>query len=48
MIAAIRKAAGNLHIKVRRLPWTLISLASPSVPLFHELVEMREDANWHE
>jgi hypothetical protein len=41
MIAAIRKAAGNPDIKVRKLPWPLMRLLSPFVPLFRELVEMR-------
>jgi nucleoside-diphosphate-sugar epimerase len=41
MIAAIRKAAGNPDIKMRKLPWLLMRLLSPFVPLFRELVEMR-------
>jgi nucleoside-diphosphate-sugar epimerase len=41
MIDAIRTAAGNPTIKVRRLPWWLIRLLSPVVPLFRELTEMR-------
>ena len=41
MIAAIRKAAGNPDITVRKLPWPLMRLLSPVVPLFRELVEMR-------
>ena len=41
MIAAIRKAAGNPNIKVGKTPWTLMRLASPFVPLFGELIEMR-------
>jgi nucleoside-diphosphate-sugar epimerase len=41
MIAAIRKAAGNPEIKVRKLPWLLMRLLSPFVPLFRELLEMR-------
>jgi nucleoside-diphosphate-sugar epimerase len=41
MINAIRRAAGNSNIRVRRLPWPLILLLSPMVPLFHELAEMR-------
>jgi nucleoside-diphosphate-sugar epimerase len=41
MISAIRKAAGNPDIKVRKLPWLLLRLLSPFVPLFRELVEMR-------
>jgi nucleoside-diphosphate-sugar epimerase len=41
MIAAIRKAAGRLDITVRSLPWLVIRLLSPFVPLFAELAEMR-------
>ena len=41
MIAAIRKAAGNPEIKVRKLPWLLMRLLSSFVPLFRELLEMR-------
>lgn len=41
MIDAIRRSAGNPGIKVRRMPWHLMRLASPFVPLFRELVEMR-------
>ncbi|MGE3230741.1 MAG: hypothetical protein AB7J30_15020 [Hyphomicrobium sp.] len=41
MIAAIRRAAGNPRIKVRKMPWTLMRLVSPFVPLFRELAEMR-------
>jgi len=41
MIEAIRKAAGNPNIKVRRMPWRLMGLLSPFVPLFRELTEMR-------
>jgi nucleoside-diphosphate-sugar epimerase len=41
MIAAIRKAAGKLDIRVRDLPWLIIRLLSPIVPLFAELAEMR-------
>ncbi len=41
MIAAIRKAAGNPDIKVRRIPWLFMRLLSPFVPLFRELTEMR-------
>ena len=40
MIAAIRKAAGNPEIKVRKLPWLLMRLLSPSC-LLRELLEMR-------
>ncbi len=41
MIAAIRDAAGNRGIVVRQLPWLLLRLLSPFVPLFRGLVEMR-------
>ena len=41
MIAAIRRAVGNPGIRVRRMPWGLMRLASPFVPLFRELLEMR-------
>jgi nucleoside-diphosphate-sugar epimerase len=41
MIAAVRKAAGRLDLPVRRFPWRLLSLASPFVPMFRELKEMR-------
>ncbi|HEY0283657.1 MAG TPA: hypothetical protein VGC27_13675, partial [Rhizomicrobium sp.] len=41
MIAAIRKAAGNPDIRIRKMPWPLIRLLSPIVPLFRELSEMR-------
>jgi nucleoside-diphosphate-sugar epimerase len=41
MINAIRAAAGNTAIKVRQLPWWLLRLLSPFVPLFRELIEMR-------
>jgi nucleoside-diphosphate-sugar epimerase len=41
MIEAIRKAAGNPNIKVRKMPWKLMLALSPFVPLFRELTEMR-------
>jgi nucleoside-diphosphate-sugar epimerase len=41
MIHAIRTAVGNSDIKVRNLPWWLMRLLSPFVPLFRELTEMR-------
>jgi nucleoside-diphosphate-sugar epimerase len=41
MIAAIRRVAGNPKIKVRPMPWWLVRLLSPVVPLFRELSEMR-------
>lgn len=41
MIEAIRRAVGNPDIKVRKMPWWLMRLLSPVVPLFRELAEMR-------
>ena len=41
MIEAIRAAAGNQNIKVRKMPWLMMRLLSPFVPLFRELSEMR-------
>lgn len=41
MIAAIRRAAGQPSLKVRRFPWALVTLASPFVRLFREMREVR-------
>jgi len=41
MIDAIRTNVGNPAVKVTRMPWRLMRLLSPFVPLFRELVEMR-------
>jgi nucleoside-diphosphate-sugar epimerase len=41
MIAAIRRATGRPDLPVRAFPWRLLMLASPFVPLFRELREMR-------
>lgn len=41
VIAAIRRAAGKPGIKIAALPWLLMRLTSPFVPLFRELQEMR-------
>lgn len=41
MINAIRRAAGNTDLPVKGFPWTFLRLASPLVPLFRELMEMR-------
>lgn len=41
MIAAIRRAIGKPDLKVKRFPWWLVTFASPFVPLFQELKEMR-------
>ena len=35
------RATGRPHLKVRAFPWWLLGLASPFVPLFRELKEMR-------
>jgi nucleoside-diphosphate-sugar epimerase len=40
MIGAIRRVAGA-ELPVRRFPWPIVRLASPFVPLFRELLEMR-------
>ena len=41
MIGAIRKVVGNPNIKVGKMPWLLMRLLSPFVPLFRELLEMQ-------
>jgi nucleoside-diphosphate-sugar epimerase len=41
MIAAIRQASGRPDLPVRRFPWSLLTVASPFVPMFRELREMR-------
>lgn len=41
MIAAIRAATGKPSLKVSPMPWTLMRLAAPFVPLLRELGEMR-------
>jgi nucleoside-diphosphate-sugar epimerase len=41
MVAAIRRAAGDPTLRVRRFPWALVAAASPFVPLFRELQELR-------
>ena len=41
MIEAIRRSVGNPRIKVSPMPWPLMRLASPFVPTFRELAEMR-------
>jgi nucleoside-diphosphate-sugar epimerase len=41
MIDAIRRIVGNPSIEVARMPWRLMRLLSPFVPLFGELAEMR-------
>jgi nucleoside-diphosphate-sugar epimerase len=41
MIEAIKRVIGRPHLPVRQLPWRLMALASPFVPLFRELREVR-------
>ena len=41
MVAAIRRALGDPALPVKHLPWTAMRLASPVVPLFRELIEMK-------
>jgi nucleoside-diphosphate-sugar epimerase len=41
MIGAICRIVGNPGIKVRPMPWPVMRLLSPFVPLFRELAEMR-------
>jgi nucleoside-diphosphate-sugar epimerase len=41
MVEAVRRNAGNPGIKVARMPWGLMRLASPFVAIFRELAEMR-------
>jgi len=41
MLAAIRAVLGAPALKAARLPWGLMRLASPVVPLFRELLEMK-------
>ena len=40
MVDSIRKNVGSPRIEVVRLPWTLMRLLSPLVPLFRDLAEM--------
>jgi nucleoside-diphosphate-sugar epimerase len=41
MVSAIARAAGKPGLKPRAFPWWLTTLASPFVPVFRELREMR-------
>lgn len=41
MVAAIRRAVGNRTIRKYPMPWPVMHLLSPVVPLFRELAEMR-------
>jgi nucleoside-diphosphate-sugar epimerase len=41
MVEAIRGAAGDRALPVRRMPWWVLRLLAPVVPLFREMAEMR-------
>ncbi|WP_247883727.1 NAD(P)H-binding protein [Azospirillum sp. B21] len=41
MVSAILRALGEPSLPVRRMPWWVLRLAGPAVPLFRELSEMR-------
>ena len=41
LAAAIRRASGNPHMKVKAFPWWIMPFAAPFVPLLKELREMR-------
>ena len=41
LAASIRRVTGRPDLKLKRFPWLLVMLASPFVPLFRELLEMR-------
>lgn len=41
MVQAIRRAIGRPDLPVRAMPWWMMRLLSPFVPLFRELLEMR-------
>lgn len=41
MVEAIRRVAGDPAIRVQAFPWWMVTLASPFVPLFREIREMR-------
>jgi len=41
MIEAIKRVVGRSDLPVRRLPWHLMGFASPFVPLFRELREVK-------
>jgi len=40
-VEAIRRVLGGPKVPVKRIPWLMIRLASPFVPLLRELVEMK-------
>src|SRR4030095_7098013 len=41
LVGAIRRVAAKPELRVTRFPWWIVALASPVVPLFRELAEMR-------
>lgn len=41
MVEAIRRALGRPDLPVRAMPWRMMRLLAPFVPLFRELLEMR-------
>ena len=41
IVESIRRVSGNPTARVRRFPWPLVTLASPFVTLFREMMEMR-------
>jgi nucleoside-diphosphate-sugar epimerase len=41
IIGAIGRACGNPNMRARRFPWPAVTLASPFVPAFREIAEMR-------
>lgn len=41
MTSAIRRVLGEPAVRIRRMPWALLRLGSPFVPLFRELLEMK-------
>ncbi len=41
VIEAIRRVVGRPDLKIRTFPWWMLAVASPLVPLFRELREMR-------
>lgn len=41
LAGAIRRAVGKPALPIRRFPWLFVRLASPFVPLFREVLEMR-------
>ena len=41
MAEAVRRAAGDPTLPIRRFPWPLLPLAAPLVPMLREVLEMR-------